>query len=447
MSYSPSETRDHASLPTELPFRTSSVMLLAHADQAPTSLQTQASPSRRDTRIDALRGLALLMIFADHITNNFLKHFTYQQFSYSTAAWLFVLLAGISFAYKHTRILQQRGLRASLTSTFRRIQSIYCAHLVTLLLSAGLLSLLTPMLSMSIADLHLQHGFEPLTMQPLAALAHYAALYYQPTLFDILPLYIALLALGPLQLWGLRRAPWLTFWLSGLLYACALAAPTDVTLPAWNRSEGWPFNPLAWQFLFMIGLAVGTGCLGLPKHPSRRRAVLAASLALVAFAVPSRMLAHVDNFYAWAGGEEAHWLVHLDRLESWRPALHPITVLHVLSVLVVLDALVPRDSHFARSRLLQPLAELGQHSLEVFAVSILLSILCSALFLAWQPRYLAQLFIQLSAMLLMWLFARFQSAAKRADARVVNTVAQPHVQASSMHTDHAHPAFRPSRIT
>ena len=55
-----------------------------------------SSRSRRDPRIDFLRGAALLTIFIDHMPGNFLGLLTLRNFGFADAAELFVLLAGFS---------------------------------------------------------------------------------------------------------------------------------------------------------------------------------------------------------------------------------------------------------------------------------------------------------------------------------------------------------------
>ena len=50
----------------------------------------------RDSRVDALRGIALLMIFIDHVPGNLLSQVTMRNFGFSDAAEMFVLLAGFA---------------------------------------------------------------------------------------------------------------------------------------------------------------------------------------------------------------------------------------------------------------------------------------------------------------------------------------------------------------
>ena len=57
-----------------------------------------ASPAKRIDGIDCWRGLALLMIFIDHLPENVFQHVTQQNFGFSDAAEVFVFLSGVSVA-------------------------------------------------------------------------------------------------------------------------------------------------------------------------------------------------------------------------------------------------------------------------------------------------------------------------------------------------------------
>ena len=64
----------------------------------------RVSTSKRDPRIDVLRGVALMMIFADHLPGNPLSLITLRNFGFSDAAEVFVLLAGFSSMLAYGRI-------------------------------------------------------------------------------------------------------------------------------------------------------------------------------------------------------------------------------------------------------------------------------------------------------------------------------------------------------
>ena len=91
----------------------------------------------------------------------------------------------------------------------------------------------------------------------------HSSLEFQPTFLDILPLYILLLLIFPVVLLGLRSRPLIVLVPSFLLYL--LVQATDLSVPAYPEGHVWYFNPLAWQFLFITGAA-----LGLPwRHEQR----------------------------------------------------------------------------------------------------------------------------------------------------------------------------------
>ena len=89
----------------------------------------------------------------------------------------------------------------------------------------------------------------------MEALVGLTTLGLQPAYLNILPLYVVLLVLAPalisLALIDLRLA----ILGSGAVYvATQLFA---LSLPSYPGNGAWYFNPLAWQFLFTIGLCGG----------------------------------------------------------------------------------------------------------------------------------------------------------------------------------------------
>src|SRR3954447_8726570 len=63
----------------------------------------------RDVRIDFLRGVALLVIFVDHIARNPLSAFTPQALGLSDAAEAFVFMSGIVCGIVYSKALLTRG--------------------------------------------------------------------------------------------------------------------------------------------------------------------------------------------------------------------------------------------------------------------------------------------------------------------------------------------------
>ena len=78
---------------------------------------------------------------------------------------------------------------------------------------------------------------------------------------------------------AVRRGPWLVLLASFLVYAGTQMFGWNVTTHP--SGEGWFFDPLAWQFVFVIGAAFGSGQMDRYKPLLFKRPVLITS-ALVA---------------------------------------------------------------------------------------------------------------------------------------------------------------------
>ncbi|WP_411195703.1 OpgC domain-containing protein, partial [Rhizobium sp.] len=55
-----------------------------------------AAAPTRDTRLDVLRGVALIMIFINHVPGQIFEYVTTKNFGFSDAAEAFVLISGIA---------------------------------------------------------------------------------------------------------------------------------------------------------------------------------------------------------------------------------------------------------------------------------------------------------------------------------------------------------------
>ena len=81
--------------------------------------------SVRDLRIDFFRGLALYMIFVDHVAGDPLARFTYQILGFSDAAEIFVFLSGLACGIAYSRVLARQGLSALILAVANRAARIY----------------------------------------------------------------------------------------------------------------------------------------------------------------------------------------------------------------------------------------------------------------------------------------------------------------------------------
>src|SRR5499427_5381742 len=92
------------------------------------------APAKRIDGIDCWRGLALLMIFIDHVPENVFQHVTLTNFGFSDAAELFVFLAGVSVALAYgTRFFDGETV-AAVRAVLRRAFTLYWVQILISLL-------------------------------------------------------------------------------------------------------------------------------------------------------------------------------------------------------------------------------------------------------------------------------------------------------------------------
>ena len=362
-------------------------------------------------QIDLVRGLALVMIFINHVPDNPLVVLTSANYGFSDAAEAFVLMAGIAAGLVFWRKAEAEGTAGTLARAWKRAFELYSAHLLIILLAAAFVA----WVATKEGDPRLLGwvGLGPLFDDTATALIATVLLGHQPNYLDILPLYITLLLLVPVMLPLAGRAP-LLLGLSGAVWA-------GVNLLAWNAptfpSEGgWMFNPLAWQFLFAIGLVIGV-------RLARGQAVVPCSNFLFGTAVAYLLFACVlslDLDLVWPTLPLPWFLYGLDKTFLSLPRL-----LHVLALALIL-ARLPAAEAIAWVDRAGLLTLLGRQALPVFCLGSLLAVavglgrfVLGADGLLQVAMVLAGLALQIGlAMLLTW-----SERGRAAAARVPNALA------------------------
>lgn len=211
--------------------------------------QQHAVLMRSKNAIDFWRGVALLMIFINHVPGNVFSEYTLRNFAIVDSAELFVFLAGWSLSYA------TRGptgphppSRVGYRLVTRAIE-LYSAQLVVTVLALALLA------ATAISrdnPLYLEwHNAGPVFYDAPRAIIGLVLLTHQLGYFNILPLYVVLLLMAPVFIIVAQRNLWLAFGLSFLIYAVALV--TRISPPTWPAEEPWYFNPLSWQLVLMMG--------------------------------------------------------------------------------------------------------------------------------------------------------------------------------------------------
>lgn len=318
---------------------------------------------QRDLRLDFFRGLALWLIFVDHIPRNVVNWFTLRNYGFSDAAEVFVFISGYTAAYVYARAMRDRGFLAAGLRILKRVWQLYVAHVFLFVIFFAQISyvartFVNPLFTeeMNVVEL---------LRRPEVALPHALLLQFKPANMDILPVYIVLLLVFPAVLWSLLRAPSATLIASAALYAMAWQF-------GWNfpsfPAGSWVINPLCWQLLFVLGAwcAVQGRDRLAPLVRSPVILTIAAIYLVFAFAI-------VLSWYRpWLAAYKPDWL-HAFLYPIDKTNLDVLRLAHFLALAVLAARLIPREWAGLRSPLLRPAVICGQHSLAIFCLGIFLS--------------------------------------------------------------------------
>lgn len=207
---------------------------------------------QRNQWIDFFRGLALIFIVVDHIALSPLSHFTMRNYALCDASELFVFISGLAATIAFSKVSARSGVQTASTRMYRRSGKLYLAYLATAL-------------GLSLAGALLNHygleyralwgGFGSyLVEDPLGYMVALVTLFTQPSLANILTVYVILMSLVPLFVRGLTRAPILLLGVSFIVWW--LAPQLNTLLPS-DMPTGYFYNPFAWQFIFILGMTFG----------------------------------------------------------------------------------------------------------------------------------------------------------------------------------------------
>ena len=86
----------------------------------------------RELRLDMFRGLALWLIFVDHVSPDTLTWFTIRSYGFSDAAEIFIFISGYTAAFVYGRALLESGFVIATARIVRRVWQIYSIHILLL---------------------------------------------------------------------------------------------------------------------------------------------------------------------------------------------------------------------------------------------------------------------------------------------------------------------------
>ncbi len=371
--------------------------------------------SSRDLRLDFFRGLALVLIFVDHIPQNIFSYFTLQPLNFFDAAEVFIFISGYTAALVYGRTLAAQGTLRASAQVLRRAWQLYVAHVFLFVIFIAEVSYTVARFNNPMYNDEMRVG--DFLEEPHVAIVKALLLQFQPTFLDILPLYIVLLAAFPLILIGLRLSPLLVLIPSS---ACYLVVQiSGLSVPAYPEGHVWFFNPLAWQFLFVIGAILGFGRTR-PALPARLRTLLlVAAAAVVAASSIVRISWTIHGF----------WDAFPDLLlkELWpvdKTNLSPIRLIPFLALVGLVAASIRPTAAFLSSAAAKPFVLCGRYSLEIFCLGILLSALAHFVLSEYSSAILLQIAVNFAGISIMFLVARmlewYRTVGNAAPARTVS---------------------------
>src|SRR5262245_45427921 len=98
-------------------------------ERSPVMHSPVVATTGRDLRLDLFRGLALWLIFLDHIPSNVVSWVTIRNYGFSDAAEIFIFISGYTAAFVYGRAMTERGFVISGARILRRAWQIYVAHI------------------------------------------------------------------------------------------------------------------------------------------------------------------------------------------------------------------------------------------------------------------------------------------------------------------------------
>ena len=329
-------------------------------------MKTAAIPGRsgeRELRLDLFRGLALWLIFIDHLPPNILTWFTIRNYGFSDATEIFIFISGYTAAFVYSRAMLERGFLVAGARIYKRVWQIYVAHVFLFTIYLAEISYVASSFENPLYAEEM--GILDFLKQPDVTIVQALLLKFKPVNMDVLPLYIVLMAFLPLILWSMLRRADLTLVLSAVLYA--LTWEFGFSLPAYPHGS-WIFNPFAWQLLFVFGAWCALGGARKMARILESSITLWLCAAYLAFAFCVTLTWHIPQLGIYVPYWLANWMYPINK-----PDLDVLRFVHFLALAALTVHFLPKDWPGLRSAWLRPLILCGQHSLEIFCIGVFLA--------------------------------------------------------------------------
>jgi peptidoglycan/LPS O-acetylase OafA/YrhL len=317
---------------------------LAPAERASSAVPPRAS--RRDLRLDLLRGLCVLLMIFGHLGWRQLE--THFRFAAVTVAECFFFLSGATLAVVARRRQEPEVASAFDRRLVRRGLWLYAANLC----GVGIARLLE-------GSRAFPGNYYDRYWRDAPELERWLSLD-QPSVLNVLPRYAVFLVVAPLVIAAARRGAWL--WMaaaSTLLWFANWSTHGALRLPLFESVRA-PYPVASWQLLFFGGLFAGwllhAGDAGASlRLPARRTLEAVAGIGLV--------LAMLGALPATAAELNRDWWTS-------RALFGPLRALNFVALAIVAWALASRWTPAIAARAGRWLLPFGQYALPAFLLHI-----------------------------------------------------------------------------
>src|SRR3954468_13587522 len=158
----------------------------ARAPRASAPAISLPAGSERELRLDLFRGLALWLIFIDHLPPNFLTWFTIRNYGFSDATEIFIFISGYTAAFVYGRAMLESGIVVASARVLRRVWQIYVAHVFLFTIFLAEISYVATRFENPLYTEEM--GIMDFLKQPDVTIVQALLLRFRPVNMDVLPL-------------------------------------------------------------------------------------------------------------------------------------------------------------------------------------------------------------------------------------------------------------------
>jgi hypothetical protein len=320
---------------------------------------TPEAGTKRDLRLDLLRGFCVVVMVADHIggESSWLYVITSGNRFFTSAAEGFVLISGITMGMVYRGVIDRYGLTTMLSRVMRRAGFLY-------LLTVGM-TIVFSIVSMWLNTPWSQYA-QP--AGPIEFALGVGTLHRSYSLVDVLMLYTLLVFASPPLLYllatGRTKLVIAGAWALWLLWQ---VSPEEVQFPWAVVDGGFPFA--AWQVLFATGVVLG-------YHRERLKQIITPRLRIAIVAVGLTLAVTLIALFQMELGDPKAtdpsaigWLLSSD-LVFGKNDLRPGRIVALLGVATTIFTLVTIFWVPVRRALGWLLMPLGQRALGAYALHL-----------------------------------------------------------------------------